>query len=92
MSFVECCGQKHCTPFCPLCGTKLRSDDPLFGLFSHVKKRSKDINQALAMWTETCNSEEFMDSERHRATLESVRKRAERWQAWADALAKIINV
>lgn len=89
---VECCGKPRTSPFCPDCGNKLESDDPLVGLLVSCRRSERAHRASARRWREKLGQpgEETWKEFHEDQAAESDAKAAE-WKARADALADLIE-
>lgn len=85
-----CCGRACPTPFCPHCGAKVQSVDPLISLLAHCRRQL--ANAKLDASKIAANSAAEL-TERDHWNYRTKRNDASvaRWQAWSDALAQLID-
>jgi hypothetical protein len=88
-----CCGSERKTPYCPQCGKQLLSSHPLSGLQNHCRAQANRLREESIKCKETADRCEYGDghTEYNRKRATSSSHRSDKWQAWADALAEVIN-
>lgn len=77
---MKCCGKEMTTPYCPSCGKG--SSEPLVTLLAHVRKNATGHRKRVDGWL-------ARNPDSHRS--EKVRRIAEKWEAWRDALIEVIQ-
>lgn len=86
---VECCGSVRTTPFCPECGASLLPKSAnLNGLLAHVRTHAKNLRKQHEIVTKRLQ-EDPCDSYYMRQVERSA-KNASKWEAWAEALLKLM--
>jgi hypothetical protein len=81
---AKCCGRERETAYCPDCGGKLtRQAPPLLALLAHVRKTAANHAKLAA--------EREADAPAGDPWAQRKRSVADRWQAWADALADALS-
>jgi hypothetical protein len=85
---MKCCNVDASTPFCPICGKKLRLQNPLDSLLQYLKLQVKSQKKLL----EDMRSVGFPTSpDRHKRRIDARDKIVKKWEAWAEALEGIVN-
>lgn len=93
MVLSQCCGESRSTPFCPMCGKKLKAKAPLRSLLSHLRstaetKRKQRAGIENEIRRQQLNGKDVAYQER---CLESNIRSTEKWDAWADELERLIE-
>lgn len=84
--FVECCGAKYATNFCPTCGKQL-ANGALVSLLSHVKNNLKQHAKHYENYIDYWKDREGGSGERGSRLKETLDK----WQNWYDALREQVE-
>jgi hypothetical protein len=89
---TECCGEVRSTPFCPLCGRKLRGNSPLLELLAHC--RAAERGQRTIVTKSLRKSEAWKSDEEkvrfYARRADRAEESATRWKTWGDALAELL--
>lgn len=92
---IECCGELHGTPFCPMCGNTLASELPLVGLLKHVSKQATITRKSASGFRKHW----ARDVDQSESRVEWVNNRysgldaiAAKWESWRGALLEVVNV
>lgn len=86
-----CCGEKRTSNFCPDCGKKLNTS-PLVDLLAYCFSAAEKQRQS----AETAKQNAVIrkgnaEAERSLKTSQRMDRTADKWQAWADALAELLR-
>jgi len=76
---IPCCGKRHDTPYCPLCGKQLVEKHELGDLLRHCETTLQNLKDAYAVRVsrgQPCEKKENVIA---------------RWQRWVDGLRKLID-
>jgi hypothetical protein len=79
---MKCCGSDRATPYCPICGTRLKGAAPLNELLNHCRTNAKKLI-GKQRYDRSGGGEHVLDEEQDR--------KGRRWQEWADALAELME-
>ena len=85
---VECCDDRHESPFCPSCGRRLRERSPVDGLLIHIAttiKKQRGFIRTKRMNLEKPGAPELSLDNQIRNLECSVAK----WESWRDALHEL---
>jgi hypothetical protein len=81
MTMTTCCGAERSTPFCPMCGKRLIRNEGLYGLLLQCRTTEKKMRSKL----------EYSARDGDQREKESILSSADKWKAWGDALAKLLE-
>lgn len=85
-----CCGKSRSTPFCPECGKRVASRLGIEGLLDHCRVTAKSLQGCY----ESAMNDARMQKDRaahFKSRAASKLKAYEKWKAWGDALAELID-
>jgi hypothetical protein len=88
MTTIQCCGKSRSTPFCPQCGKRLTTTDPLLDLLVYLRIQAKKISSKAESYADAVATGHGTVGP---ADVQAALSAATRWRNWADALAAKIG-
>lgn len=81
---TTCCGENRETPFCPMCGARIRRPSPLDELLEYIRKQ----RAAAVSWLRKAErrAAEAENPARHRTHLQQRRDAVMKWERWVAAV------
>lgn len=88
---TDCCGEKRGTPFCPMCGKRMREPHPLAALLAHCQQQVEAMRTRIATLHERLNCEERTGKrDRIDGRIAGSTATLEKWEGWIAALEQAI--
>ncbi|CEF48307.1 unnamed protein product [uncultured bacterium] len=87
---MECCGKERTSRFCPDCGNALQSGG-LWELLSHMRVVIRTQSRSAERNARKSQCSGINDPSFYARRADSQRKAADKWTAWADELAKLLE-
>ena len=85
---IECCGGRHATPFCPLCGKKLKERSPIDALLCHlareIKKKRGFVMQRRRLLDEPGTNQLKVEIE-----ISRMENTIQNWESWREAIYEL---
>jgi Zn-finger nucleic acid-binding protein len=86
----SCCGQQRSSAYCPDCGKKL-FDGPLAELMQHLRYAEKQNRTRAEHARMRIKDDSGMEDRLWKRKADDLGVQADRWAAWADALADVMK-